>query len=580
MTAETSSSYSRENITNSENREKAVQEMRAEKWHVKADQAKTPEQKQTLSEKWLKKAGLSDAGGKAEIMKLLGNPDPKKPEEFVAAVEAYQEKHGLKKDGILWWATLEKMDNEITQWQDEYYVNKPDESWLERSEARATKVAEKNQQLTKLKEWAESTDTALNSSAANVTDPDGKKLVYNADTKQWEGNESDTQGKILNLETGEYESQKAIDDAIAKLKDPTSTEYKAKMREIGEEMKSNPDVYSDTETGKSTYTFNDEELSLEWEAPNQYITRTVNGKKQMWESESESWEDINETKHDTQRIADISSIDGTPLPENSWTKIGKSIYFRNWENLIAIAPGGKLREEVNGTWQDIKDFSQLPKNIREAAANERLQYFQKNYWDWKEGEFWSGTTANFQDIPLSQYNRFDESGNEQSRLEGRILRDMVEWLLESNKTNAPRMWELTLGEYNKYRQNPDLFAQSRFTESSRKGQKKGFVDPELYGINSKYEYARTEKSFIKRPKTWATMDTIMIAGEDGVFETQKSWLQRVSALPNIEYSVLGSEDLKFKKSEGGDIYVYKIWEETKPLETFAQGEWKKSTPSA
>lgn len=75
------------------------------------------------------------------------------------------------------------------------------------------------------------------------------------------------------------------------------------------------------------------------------------------------------------------------------------------------------------------------------------------------------------------------------------------------------------------------------------------------------------------------MDTIMIAGEDGVFETQKSWLQKVSTLPNIEYSVLGSEDLKFKKSEGGDIYVYKIWEETKPLETYAQGEWKKSTPS-
>lgn len=54
------------------------------------------------------------------------------------------------------------------------------------------------------------------------------------------------------------------------------------------------------------------------------------------------------------------------------------------------------------------------------------------------------------------------------------------------------------------------------------------------------------------------MDTIMIAGQDGVFETQKSWLQRVSTLPNIEYPVPGSEDLKFKKSEGGDIYVYKI----------------------
>jgi hypothetical protein len=31
MTAETSSTYSRENITNKENKEKAVQEMRAEK---------------------------------------------------------------------------------------------------------------------------------------------------------------------------------------------------------------------------------------------------------------------------------------------------------------------------------------------------------------------------------------------------------------------------------------------------------------------------------------------------------------------------------------------------------------------
>jgi hypothetical protein len=42
---------------------------------------------------------MTDGGGKAEIMKLLG--DPKTAAEFVAAVEKKQEEYGLKKDGIL-----------------------------------------------------------------------------------------------------------------------------------------------------------------------------------------------------------------------------------------------------------------------------------------------------------------------------------------------------------------------------------------------------------------------------------------------------------------------------------------------
>lgn len=356
------------------------------------------------------------------------------------------------------------------------------DSWTyETKDERASRISKVNsetqnkreQELAALKKNMNSDDRGVTENLVYWEDRLSVQIGENGDKYL----QRDSDGKVLNFETGEYEAIEDRTNRLAKSKDATTEEYKAKMREIDEEMKSNPDVYSDTETGKSTYTFNGEELSLEWKAPNQYITRTVNGNKQMWESESESWEDIKETKYNTQRIADISNIDGTPLPENSWTEIGKSVYFRNWENLIAIAPGGKLRENINGKWQDIKDFSQLPKNIREAAADSRLQYFQKNYWDWKEGEFWSGTTANFQDIPLSQYNRFDESGNEQSRLEGRILREMVEWLLESNKTSAPRMWELTLWEYNKYKQNPDLFAQSRFTESSRKRSKEGFCRP-------------------------------------------------------------------------------------------------------
>lgn len=119
---------------------------------------------------------------------------------------------------------------------------------------------------------------------------------------------------------------------IAKSKDPATEEYKTKMAEIADEMKSNPDVYSDTEVGKSTYNFNGEELSLEGEAPNQYITRTVNGKKEMWESESESWEEIKEP---------AIRIDNLALQENVWVGSSEAKqYFQQGQNVIRYSKDG------------------------------------------------------------------------------------------------------------------------------------------------------------------------------------------------------------------------------------------------
>jgi len=70
-------------------------------------------------------------------MKLLGNP--KTAAEFVAAVEKKQEEYGLKKDGILGWATLEKMDAETNQNEEDNEFDSY--TGLARSEAKATKIA-------------------------------------------------------------------------------------------------------------------------------------------------------------------------------------------------------------------------------------------------------------------------------------------------------------------------------------------------------------------------------------------------------------------------------------------------------
>lgn len=300
----------------------------------------------------------------------------------------------------------------------------------------------------------------------------------------------------------------------------------------------------------------------------------------MWESESESWEDIQEIKYNPERIAAISSIDGVPLPENKWTRIDHAVYFRNWETLIAILGDGKMQQEIGWKWYKLEDFSKLPAEAQTAAANQRLEWFENTYWDWKDWEFFNGTTKKFNDIPLANINRFDDltSGNSDSRIEGRALITMVNGLLQRKKSEAPKMWELTLSEYNKYNKNPDLFAQSRFLEPTKKGQKMGFVDPQLYGINSGwYEYNRQGDLVVKRPKTWSSMDTIMIAGKDGKFESQRSWLQRVQAEPGKEYLVAWSEDMRFQKDKNGDVYIYKTGEKDKPLEKYANGKWEKPT---
>ncbi len=354
------------------------------------------------------------------------------------------------------------------------------------------------------------------------------------------------------------------------------------MREIFDEMKSKPDQYWETYGG--TYDFNEQKLSLEGQEPNQYLTRTLNGQKQQYDNETETWEQIKEVNYNPKRLADISSIKGTPLPENEWTDIGKTLYFRTGERLIAIVPGGELREEVNGKWQNL-DFSTLPKETQLAATNARIQYFDKTYGDYVDKELWAANDAKFRDIKLKSISRVDDTftWNSQSQLEGGIVIKMVSSLLESKKSEAPYMGELTLWEYNQYRQNPDLFAQSDFLRKynvkTRKQENAGFVDPEKYGIDSKwYEYARSgEDAFVKRPKTWASMDTIMIAGKDGKFESQRSWLQRVSVTPDTEYVVLWTDNLRFKKDKGGDLYVYKAWEKDKPLETYAKGKWEKTT---
>ncbi len=581
MTAE-SPKYSRQEISDESKRKSTAEEIRtANKW---VDKKKTPEGKKELSQTWVQKANLTPAQKQALcdelLVKDIDSEDPKELERRVIALQKHLGFPEKDCDGILWWKTLEKVDQMV---EDQHKLedeeggiqNNEDGYGFDRVANEETKEKDRAARKEKLKTDLESWNTEW------LTDADGKTLML--EESNWEKllkGTGDNSDKYYNIETDTYETKAQRDERIAKYKDQTTEEYKTKMAEIADEMKSNPDVYSDTEVGKSTYNFNGEELSLEGEAPNQYITRTVNGKKQMWESESESWEDIQEIKYNPERIAAISSIDGVPLPENKWTRIDHAVYFRNWETLIAILGDGKMQQEIGWKWYKLEDFSKLPAEAQTAAANQRLEWFENTYWDWKDWEFFNGTTKKFNDIPLANINRFDDltSGNSDSRIEGRALITMVNGLLQRKKSEAPKMWELTLSEYNKYNKNPDLFAQSRFLEPTKKGQKMGFVDPQLYGINSGwYEYNRQGDLVVKRPKTWSSMDTIMIAGKDGKFESQRSWLQRVQAEPGKEYLVAWSEDMRFQKDKNGDVYIYKTGEKDKPLEKYANGKWEKPT---
>lgn len=322
---------------------------------------------------------------------------------------------------------------------------------------------------------------------------DGKTDTWDTDGKKW-----NTEADEATLLTQENEKKEG------------TNEYKTKIREIFEEMKSNPDVYSESDIWKETYEFNGQQLSLEWEEPNQYLTRVVDGKKQIWSSESEEWEEVIEVNYNPERLAFISSIGETPLPEWEWTRIGDSVYFRDKENLIAIVPGGDLRMNVDGKWQNIEDFSALPKEIQESATNARLEYFENNFGDQSDWEMWSGTTQKLRDIPLKNISRFDDfnAWNEWSTLAAIPVIKMVQWLLKSKRSEAPKMWELTLTEYNQYKKDPDSFAKSdRFLWEQRlqKWQRivtenVGFVDPNLYWVESNgREYARYGKLTLSRP---------------------------------------------------------------------------------
>jgi hypothetical protein len=212
---------------------------------------------------------------------------------------------------------------------------------------------------------------------------------------------------------------------------------------------------------------------------------------------------------DPERIAFISSVGWVPLSEWVWESIKGNLYFRSWETLIAALPDGNFQENIKWLWYN-KKFDDLPANIQESAANNRLKYFQDTYGGYVDSEFFNGTTAPFRDIPLKQISRVDDwnAGDQKSKIEWGIIINMVNWLLKSKSASAPKMWELTLTEYNQYKKDPASFAKSdRFLWEQRlqKWQRivtenVGFVDPSLYWVESNgREYARYGKLTISRP---------------------------------------------------------------------------------
>jgi hypothetical protein len=164
------------------------------------------------------------------------------------------------------------------------------------------------------------------------------------------------------------------------------------------------------------------------------------------------------------------------------------------------------------------------------------------------------------------------------------LKERLGKLVEGNS----KMAELSLGQYQKLLKEPESFATSDLIPDSAKKapssrgpnnwaakQETVYVAPESFGLQSDgFEYARNGNAIIKRPKEGADIGTIMIAGPDGKFETQKEWLAKVQVTPGKTYALYGvDKGTTFQKDKDGNVTISE-WTVEKSRYEVATKSWK------
>ena len=190
--------YNPEQVRDGEKRQAEAKDILArqkELWYDK----KTPEGKLKLSQEWVKKAWLTPKMIQ-EICTELEIPNLNDPKAVEQAVKSWQEKNGMSgknADGIMWWATLEKLDTVITEkhntmndeWLDSRLVSAGDEEEQEAKKIEEQKTFQKdmNQLTAELKDWNGIEDDRLPKGVG--VDQDKQVLVKTDDKTQfWDAN--------------------------------------------------------------------------------------------------------------------------------------------------------------------------------------------------------------------------------------------------------------------------------------------------------------------------------------------------------------------------------------------------------
>lgn len=386
---------------------------------------------------------------------------------------------------------------------------------------------------------------------------DGKTDIWDTESKKW-STEADETARIA-------KENETIEG---------TNEYKEKMRTIFEEMRSNPDVYSENDAWKETYEFNGQQLSLEWEEPNQYLTRVVDGKTEQFDIETGEWS-INETESKNGFFVTDKSGAKIELKKGEMREVDGSNFFVTEDGqTIAIRKKDTVgRDKITEYYQVLQDGKWVDLKTENLSQKDQSQLFLAQYGDW-------GMPDNL-DFKNTKIANIDSMLSYQTNVNFRSFAWDFLRKLQKDLDKSPGMGRLTLGEYNDFNKNPDSFATSEFVPERINLQ---FTDPEYYGIETKwYEYAReTGGSVIKRPKVGANMDNTMVSTNGKDFESQRSWLEKNIAkietdtpTNHHEYVVLGSENLRFSKQGNGDVYVFNKWEPDNKIDTYAQGKWEK-----
>ncbi len=527
--------YSAETIKNADERKKVAQEFRTE-WVDK----KTNEGKRNLSLRWIEKSWLTKEGGIARIYEELGIDENSTHDQFVQAVENFQKAHWLDGDGILGWKTLEVMDTEIDQGEEdnEYDVHK----WLARSEAKWENIRKeseeevvRNNTLKDLQDWIDNWNILVGEERQDHNDRT-VKLTQVGDKKEWVVSEEwSMKNKILNTETGEY----GENFILKKLKD----------------------LAGNAEVGQKEKDHNDKDVTLQ----------DINGEKK-WVSGSVSSAEVKVLNTKTGEYDDViqaklllsgvvSQIEivnrGSDTQGSNLNNAKRMTERLSSSDKYTTEQVNETNKELNKFWYTIKKdgdkyaLSYTPDTLLAKDKFNRLDNRgkdNKEIWKWKFGE-----------LEAALRNTHDDQAETRE-----VVESMKNFYTKLSPEDKKALWDITLNTYRKMLANPSLAAAYLAPE-------KAWNLPAGLG-ESGYTYQRKENTTIRIDSS-GRVDTIITRNEDG--ESSKKTLEDFALEMKDTQLDLPNGSRVVRVTENGIQKVYYYSEKTKQQPTYAFEDNKK-----